>query len=372
MTPKTPAVWMRGGTSKGLFFQAKDLPVDPQERERLILRVMGSPDPHRRQLDGMGGGISSLSKVAIIAPSGRPDADVDYTFVQVSVDRPALDLTSTCGNLTAAVGPFAIEEGLVEASDGLATVRIFNTNARQCIEARFGVAGGLPVESGDTTIAGVSFPGSPVDLRFADPAGSITGQVLPAGGAGVDIDNHVVSLIDVSALTAFMRADAFGLTGTETPEMLEARPDLLVALDRLRRAAAVRCGLAPCPESAPLATPRIALVSPPLDFVASDGALISAADYDIGLRLISMGRPHRAAPATAAMCLAAAVQIEGSEPARVCRAGPGPRLRIGHPGGVMEASAAVTCDERQWRVAWAGLTRTARRLMEGAVLTPRG
>lgn len=372
MAFKTPAVWMRGGTSKGLFFHAADLPADPAERERLLLRVMGSPDPHGRQLDGMGGGISSLSKAAVIAPSSRPDVDVEYTFIQVSVDRAETDLSSTCGNLTAAVGPFAVEEGLVRAADGEATVRIFNTNSGQRIEARFPVSGGLPLEVGETVIAGVSFPGAAVELRFLDPAGSSTGQLLPAGAPMVEAGEASMSLVDASAFTAFVSAQAVGLTGHETPATIESRPDVLERLDQLRRAAAVRAGLGALPKDAPPATPRIAVVAPPADYTASDGTRIGALEYDIAVRMISMGRPHRAVPATGAMCLAAAAAIKGSWPAQLRRGGGRGPLRVGHPGGITEVAAEVSASAEGWRVGWTGLTRTARRLMEGAVLLPRG
>ena len=244
-----PAVLMRGGSSKGVFFHARDLPADRAELDRILLAVLGSPDPYGRQLDGMGGGISSLSKAVVIGPSTRPGADVDYTFAQVSVDRPAVDWTGNCGNLSSAVGPFATDEGLVRARDGEALVRIHQANTRKLIHARFPVADGRAEVRGDFAIAGVAGTGARIRLDFLEPGGSQTGALLPTGRA-VDrlevagLGTVRATLVDAANPAVFVEAGDLGLTGGESPEAIEARADLMAVLDRVRRAAGVSMGLA--------------------------------------------------------------------------------------------------------------------------------
>src|SRR5690606_22923655 len=230
-----PAVFMRGGSSKGVFFHARDLPRDRAALDPILLAVLGSPDPYGRQLDGMGGGISSLSKAVIVGPPTRPDCDVDYTFAQVSVDRPVVDWAGNCGNLSSAVGPFAVDEGLVPAGDGEALVRIHQVNTRKVIHARFPVAGGRAVATGGFAIAGVSGTGARIRLDFLDPGGAATGRLLPTGNAVDVLDvpgfgSVAVTMIDAANPVALVAAADLGLSGTELPDAIEARTDVMAAL----------------------------------------------------------------------------------------------------------------------------------------------
>src|SRR5918995_1534650 len=266
-----PAVFMRGGTSKGLFFHAGDLPADPGERDRLLLASLGSPDPFGRQLDGMGGGISSLSKAAVIGPPTRPGADVDYTFAQVAVDRPVVDLGANCGNLSSAVGPFAVDQGLCPSPDGPALVRIHNTNTGRLLQASFAVRDGRAETRGELAIPGVAGTGAPVRLDFLDPGGARTGRLLPTGRPvdEVDLDGagrFRLSLVDAANPAVFVAAAALGLDGTESPDELEARPEVMALLDRLRRRAGVLRGLAAAPGAVEWASPKPAVLSPPRPF----------------------------------------------------------------------------------------------------------
>ncbi|HZB57971.1 MAG TPA: PrpF domain-containing protein, partial [Actinomycetota bacterium] len=312
-----PAVFMRGGTSKGLFFHTGDLPADPGERDRLLLAALGSPDPFGRQLDGMGGGISSLSKAAVIGPPTRPGADVDYTFAQVAVDRPVVDLGANCGNLSSAVGPFAVDQGLCPRPDGPALVRIHNTNTGRLLQASFAVRDGRAETRGELAIPGVAGTGAPVRLDFLDPGGARTGRLLPTGRPvdEVDLDGagrFRLSLVDAANPAVFVAAAALGLDGTESPDELEARPEVMALLDRLRRRAGVLMGLAAAPGAVELANPKIAVLSPPRPFRTLDGRLVAAADHDVGVRMLSMERAHRAVPVTGALCLGVACRVAGT------------------------------------------------------------
>ncbi len=246
---KIPAVFIRGGTSKGIFFHAKDLPGDPAERDRILLHVLGSPDPYRRQLDGLGGGLSSLSKAVFIAPSERPDADVDYTFAQVSVDRPVVDYSGTCGNLSAAVGAFAVDEGLVEAPDGEACIRVHMTNTGKIYQARFAVKDGVAVEEGDFVMPGVGRSGAKVTLDYLDPGGAVTGALMPTGRARDPIEvaglgRIEVSLVDAASPVVFLDAADLGCQATERPEALDADPVFMSRMEEVRRQGAVLMGIA--------------------------------------------------------------------------------------------------------------------------------
>lgn len=373
-----PAVFMRGGSSKGVFFHAKDLPAERGAVDRILLSVLGSPDPYGRQLDGMGGGISSLSKAVVIGPPTRADADVDYTFAQVAVDRPVVDWKGNCGNLSAAVGPFAVDEGLVRAADGEALVRIHQVNTRKLIHARFPVRGGRAEVAGDFAIAGVAGTGARIRLDFLDPGGSQTGALLPTGNAvdalAVEGMGEVrATLVDAANPAAFVDARDLGLTGAELPEAIEAQPALMALLDRIRRAAGVAMGLAVTPEAVGLASPRIAVVAPPLAARTLDGQVLDPAAHDITVRMISMERPHRAVPMTGAMALAVACRIAGSIPHAL--AVPGPRaeeIRVAHPSGIVAVGAEVRRTETGWHADSAVVFRTARRLMQGQVAVPAG
>lgn len=364
-----PAVFVRGGTSKGLLFHARDLPSDPAERDALLLRALGSPDPYGRQLDGMGGGSSSLSKAAVIGPPTRPDADVDYTFAQIAVDAPVVDLGANCGNLSAAVGPFAVDEGLVQVADGEALVRIHNTNTGKVVHARFAVRDGRATVEGPLAVPGVAGTGAPVQLDFLDPAGSRTGALLPSGSAVDDLDlpdgrTVRASLVDAGNPLVVLCADELGLTATEHPDQLDADRDVCAVLDHLRRQGGVRMGLAARPEDVPLSNPKIAIVAPPTDATSLDGHPVSAAGHDLAVRMVSMQRTHRAVTVTGALCLGVAARVPGTVVHEI--AGSAERVRLGTPSGVLVVDAAMDGD----RPVAASLLRTQRRLMQGEVTVP--
>jgi 2-methylaconitate cis-trans-isomerase PrpF len=371
-----PAVFMRGGTSKGLFFRDQDLPADPQARDTLLLRALGSPDPYGRQLDGMGGGISSLSKAAIIGPPTRHDADVDYTFAQVAVDAPIVDYTSNCGNLSAAVGPFAIDEHLCDHADGPALVRIHNTNTGKVIHSTFAVSAGQAVVDGDLAIPGVAGRGSPVRLEFLDPGGSRTGALLPTGDP-VDIldlgDTRIrASLVDAANPLVVVAAADVGLTGAESPDELEARPDVMAVLDRARRVAGVRMGLGATPADVPLSIPKVAVVAGPRPYATLAGEKIDPDAHDLGVRMLSMERAHRAVTVTGALGLGVASRVPGTLLQELAASSPSSDLRLGTPSGVVRVSANVEQDSGGPHAVSATLLRTARRLMQGAVAIPAG
>jgi hypothetical protein len=276
------AAFYRGGTSKGVFFHARDLPQARAQLDSVLVAVLGSPDPYGRQLDGMGGGISSLSKAVIIAPPTHEKADVDYTFVRLAVNQAVADWSSNCGNLASAVGPFSVDEGLVRVADGEALVSIHQTNTRKLIHARFPVADGRAVTEGDYAIAGVAGTGARVRLDFCDPAGAVTGKLLPTGSVldRVEIGGgraFEVSIVDAATLVVYVRARDLGLEGTEPPDVIDAQREVMAALDQIRRAAGVRIGLASAPERIGLQTPRIALVSAPAPYRSLDGQRFEAA-----------------------------------------------------------------------------------------------
>jgi 2-methylaconitate cis-trans-isomerase PrpF len=368
-----PAAFIRGGSSKGVFFHAKDLPTGRAAIDPILLGVLGSPDPYGRQLDGMGGGISSLSKGVIIGPPTHPEADVDYTFAQVSVDRPVVDWKGNCGNLSSAVGPFAVDEGLVRAADGEALVRIYQVNTRKLILARFPVRDGRAEVRGDFAIAGVAGTGARIRLDFLSPGGSQCAALLPSGNP---VDMLQVegfgplraSLVDAANPAVFVDARDLGLTGAESPEAIEARGDLMALLDRIRRLAGVAMGLGATPEAVGLASPRVALVAGPLAARTLDGQVLDPAGHDITVRMLSMERPHRAVPMTGAMGLAVACRIEGSIPhALATKAARPEEIRVAHPSGALTVGAEVRHDNTGWHADSAVVFRTARRLMQGAV-----
>ena len=362
---------MRGGTSKGLFFHRRDLPADRAQWDALFLVALGSPDPYGRQLDGMGGGISSLSKVVVVSPSTRPGVDVDYLFGQVAVDRARVDYGSNCGNLTAAVGPFAVDEGLVQAADGEAALTLHNCNLDQRIETRFEVANGRAVVEGRSVLDGVAGQGAPIRLSLLEPGGAVTGRLLPTGRVRDVLDVPgagpiEATLIDASTALVIVRAEALGLSGIELPDTIEDDPALTARLEAIRRAGAAAMGLAP--ETA--SVPKVAFVAPPADATTLSGALLPADSADLAARAISMGRPHRALPLTAALALAAAARIPGTLAAEAARPADGNNpVRLGHPSGVAEVAVDLAAGDPP-RIACLTVTRTARRLMEGRVLVP--
>ena len=371
-----PAAFIRGGSSKGVFFHARDLPADRGAIDPILLAVLGSPDPYGRQLDGMGGGISSLSKAVIIGPPTHPEADVDYTFAQVAVDRPLVDWKGNCGNLSAAVGPFAVDEGLVRVADGEALVRIHQVNTRKIIHARFPVRDGRAEVRGDFAIAGVAGTGARIRLDFLAPGGTQTAGLFPTGRVADVLEvagfgSVRATLIDAGNPAAFIDARGVGMTGAESPEEIEARPELMALLDRIRRVAGVAMGLAAAPEGVGLAAPRIALVAGPLPARTLDGAVLDPAAHDVTVRMLSMERPHRAVPMTGAMGLAVACRVEGSIPQAL--AGRGERaeeIRVAHPSGMLTVGAEVERRDGGWHAESAVVFRTQRRLMQGAVAVP--
>jgi len=361
---KVRAVYMRGGTSRCLVFHAGDLPAPGPARDAILLAALGSPDPYGRQLDGLGGGISSLSKACIIGPSTLPGADVDYTFAQVEVKRAFVDYAGNCGNCSSSVGPFAIDEGLVAAREGETVVRIHNINTRKLIVAHVPVAGGEAAVAGDFELAGVPGRGARIALDFVEPGGAGTGRLLPTGRTRDVIAGIEASCVDATNPVVFVRARDLGVTPTATPAAVDADHDLTARLEKLRVEAAARMGM---PESA--AVPKIAFVAPPADFVGLDGVRYPAGAFDVLGRAISMGNCHRAFPLTVAMCLAVAARVDGTLVHEVARTHPGDVV-LGHPSGVLPLDAAVRLEDGGPWAERVTVYRTARRLMEGFVRVP--
>ena len=374
-----PAVYMRGGTSKGVFFRTDVLPRDPAARDRILLRVIGSPDPFRKHIDGMGGATSSTSKVALIGPSARPDCDVDYLFGQVSVERPMIDWSGNCGNLTAAVGPFSIREGFVrvEPADRVATVRIWQANLRKKILAHVPVNNGEVTEEGDFELDGVTFPAAEVRLELLEPGAD---ELLPTGHP-LDILSVPsmgaleVTLINAGNPTIFADAAALGFTGLELQEAVNGNPEILARCESVRSLAAVKMRLANTPaeasESRPH-TPKLAYVAGPQTYISSSGKQIPASDIDLVARILSMGALHHAMTGTAAVALAVAAAIPGTVVERLVGKRGNGQIRLGHPSGVMTVGAEVERQEGLWSVRRVIMSRSARRLMQGFVLVPSG
>ena len=374
MRGKYRAVFARGGTSKALIFHLADLPADRSQWDRLFLAAMGSPDLYGRQLDGMGGGVSSLSKVCIIGPPTRADADVDYTFAQVQVKEARVDFSGNCGNMSSAIGPFAVDEGLVKAADGEAAVRIHNTNTGKIIRSTFAVAGGRSVEAGDLVIPGVSGSGAPVRLDFLDPGGASTGKLMPTGSPLDELEvagsgSIQLSMIDAANACVFIDAASLGLAGTELPDELDARPELLARIATIREHASVAMGIAVDVAAARIKRliPLVAIVSAPQDSATLDGSILPKAAMDLTVRMISSGQPHRALPLTGSLCVAVASAIEGTIPARRVRSERTGSLRLGMPSGVITVDAEVAREQGGWRALHGSFYRTTRRLFEGMV-----
>jgi len=373
---KIPAVFMRGGTSKAIVFHERDLPRDRRAWDEIFLAAIGAPDPYGRQLDGMGGGISSLSKVCIIGAPTRPDADIDYTFAQVAVKEAKVDYGGNCGNMSAAMGPFAVDEGLVKTSGDQALVRIHNTNTRKIIWSRFPLDDGLAAVDGDLAIPGVSGTGAPVRLEFRDPGGATTGKLLPTGKAveTLEVPGHgrfTVSMVDAANACCFVRAGELGLTGTELPDALEADAALLERLQAIRLAASVAMGIAATREEA-LAkrfVPFVGFVAGPLDAQTLAGERVAADGVDLTGRMISNGQPHRALPLTASLCMAVAARLEGSVVNGMMRKSEDSEapVRIAMPSGVLTVAATVKSRAGEWIAEQGAFYRTQRRLFDGHV-----
>lgn len=373
-----PAVFMRGGTSKALMVHRRDLPENQDDWAAIFTAIMGSPDPYGRQLDGMGGGVSSLSKVCIIAPSEHPDADVDYTFAQVMVKEARVDYRGNCGNMSSAVGPFAVDQGLVKAGNGKTTVRILNTNTQKIIHSTFDTHDGRARYSGDLAIPGVSGTGSAIKLDFIQPGGATTGKLLPSGNVTDRLDvpgvgTLEVSLVDAANAAVFVRAQDVGLTGLELPDQLESDPDILARLDAIRVQASVKMGIAPDVESARAITivPFVCIVSPPADNPTLSGDTVPATDIDLVARVISNGQPHRALPLTVSLCTAVAARISGTVAAQALSPDAGDAaLRLGMPSGVLTVDADVNQEAGTWTAHAGSFYRTARLLFDGRAWFP--
>lgn len=396
---KLPAVFMRGGTSKAVMFHARDLPADRDAWAPIFLALMGSPDPSRRQLDGMGGGVSSLSKVCVVGPPTHPDADVDYTFAQVLIDTARVDYSMNCGNMSSAIGPFAVDEGLVvRPNGGEAVVRIHNTNTRKIIVARFPMDGEVAAVDGDLALDGVAGTGAPIRLEFRAPGGARTGKLLPTGRPVDELDVAGVgrlgaSLVDAANPCVLVGAASLGATATETPAEIEADEALMARLEAVRRAGSLAMGIAPTLEAAGrMSAPLVAMVAQPTAMTTLSGGRLEPADMDVLVRVISSGQPHRATPLTGAMCLAVAARVEGTLAAAMAAglARDAPRIRIAHPSGIIVVDAKVGVVRRddiraadgiratgapppagtgaEPHAEYAAVYRTARRLFEGRVL----
>lgn len=368
------AVFMRGGTSKAVVFRQEDLPADRADWDAVFLSIMGSPDPNGRQLDGMGGGLSSLSKVCVVGPPTRPGADIDYTFGQVSVRDASVDYSGNCGNMSSAMGPFAVDEGLVEAPvDGEAVVRIHNTNTGRIIVARFPMADGLAATDGGLAIDGVADTAAPVRLEFVEPGGAKTGRLLPTGRPRDLLDvpglgRVEASMVDAANPCVFVDAATLHRTGVELPDTLDGDAECLAALEDIRCAASVAMGLAPDIAAARLlpSVPKVAMVSAAQPSRTLSGRVLAPHEMSLVVRMISIGQPHRAVPVTGATCLAIATRIEGTIPHALATSGPGP-ITIAHPSGLIVVDAQVdhAGDPARAHARYGALYRTARRLFDG-------
>lgn len=381
---RIPAVYMRGGTSKGVFFRADVMPRDPEARDRLLLRVMGSPDPYGKQIDGMGGATSSTSKVVIVSRPSRPDCDVEYLFGQVSIDAAVVDWSGNCGNLTTAVGPFAIAEGLIDAvpQDGLATVRLWQANIGKRIIAHVPMQGSAVVEEGTFELDGVTFPAAEVQLEFLDPGGAAGAHTLPTGRP---VDDLVIAgmppvpatLITAGNPTVIVDAAALGLSGVELQDDVNGDNELLTRCEAIRARGAVMMGLAANDQEATErrpATPKLAMVAPAQPYQSSSGKPISNNNIDLCVRMLSMGKLHHAIPGTGSVALAAAAALPGTLVHRILgegRRNDNATVRMGHPSGVMTVGAKASERDALWTIDSVTMSRSARRLMEGWVRVPR-
>ena len=370
---KIPAVFMRGGTSNAIVLHERDLPRERAWRDEIFLAAIGSPDPYGRQLDGMGGGISSLSKVCVVGTPSRADADIDYTFAQVQVKEAKVDYSGNCGNMSSAMGPFAVDEGLVKVSGNEALVRIHNTNTKKIIHACFALDNGLAAVDGDLAIPGVAGTGAPVRLEFRDPGGASTGKLLPTGNVIDILDVPGVgriraSLVDAANACCFLDAADLGLTGTEMPDTLDTSTELLDKLSKIRIAASIAMGIGKDPADAARkkVVPFIGFVSAPQDAQSLSGSPIKGDSVDLTGRMLSNGQPHRALPLTVSLCMAVAARIEGSLVHQLTRAG-SDDIRIAMPSGILVVAATVKKENGAWHAEQGAFYRTQRRMFDGQV-----
>jgi probable AcnD-accessory protein PrpF len=386
---KIPATYMRGGTSKGVFFRLQDLPAVAQTpgaaRDALLLRVIGSPDPYAKQIDGMGGASSSTSKSVIVSKSSKPNHDVDYLFGQVSIDKAFVDWSGNCGNLSAAVGPFAISNGLVDASrvprDGMAIVRIWQANISKTIIAHVPMTNGSVQETGDFELDGVTFPAAEVQLEFLDPAddcdGDGGGSMFPTGNLVDDLEVPGIgtlkaTMINAGIPTIFVNAAAIGYAGTELQDDINGDAKALVMFETVRAHGALRMGLIKHVDEAAKRqhTPKIAFVAKPADYVSSSGKRVNTSDIDLLVRALSMGKLHHAMMGTAAVAIGTAAAIPGTLVNLAAGGGARNAVRFGHPSGTLRVGAAATQVNGEWTVTKAIMSRSARVLMEGWVRVP--
>ncbi|MFM0049566.1 2-methylaconitate cis-trans isomerase PrpF [Caballeronia grimmiae] len=386
---RIPATYMRGGTSKGVFFRLEDLPeaarVPGPARDALLMRVIGSPDPYGKQIDGMGGATSSTSKTVIVAKSSRPDHDVDYLFGQVAIDKPFVDWSGNCGNLSAAVGPFAIASGLIDADrvpdNGMAVVRIWQANIGKTIIAHVPMTNGAVQETGGFELDGVTFPAAEVQLEFMDPAAEEDG----AGGAMFPTGNLIdaldvpgigtltATMINAGIPTIFVNAEEIGYTGAELQDAINTNPAALVMLETIRAHGAVRMGLIGHIDeiASRQHTPKIAFVAKPASYVASSGKRVAAEDIELLVRAVSMGKLHHAMMGTAAVAIGAAAAISGTLVNQAAGGGVREVVRFGHPSGTLRVGAQASEADGKWTVTKAIMSRSARILMEGWVRVPQ-
>jgi hypothetical protein len=387
---KIPATYIRGGTSKGVFFHLLDLPKAAQvpgaARDALLLRVIGSPDPYGKQTDGMGAATSSTSKTVILSKSTRPDHDIDYLFGQVSIDKPFVDWSGNCGNLTSAVGPFGISNGLVDAAripqDGIATIRIWQANIGKTIIAHVPMTNGAVQETGDFELDGVTFPAAEVQLEFMDPAADEDdggGAMFPTGNLVDDLEvpgvgTFKATMINAGIPTIFVNAADIGYKGTELQDDINSDPKALAMFETIRAYGAVRMGLIQHIDEAATRqhTPKVAFVAKPADYVASSGKPISANDTNVLVRAMSMGKLHHAMMGTAAVAIGTAAAIPGTLVNLAAGGGDLEAVRFGHPSGTLRVGAQAKQVNGEWTVTKAIMSRSARVLMEGWVRVPGG
>jgi len=384
---KIPATYMRGGTSKGVFFRLQDLPPSCQvpgaARDKLFMRVIGSPDPYAAQIDGMGGATSSTSKCVILSKSSQPDHDVDYLYGQVSIDKAFVDWSGNCGNLSTGAGAFAIHAGLLDPArvpeNGVCVVRIWQANIQKTIIAHVPVSNGQVQETGDFELDGVTFPAAEIVLEFLDPSddGEEGGSMFPTGNLVDDLEVPGVGTFKATMITAgiptiFVNAEDIGYSGTELREQINGDPEQLTRFEKIRVAGALRMGLIKSAEEAQTRqhTPKIAFVSPPKNYQASSGKTIAAGEVDLLVRALSMGKLHHAMMGTCAVAIGTAAAIPGTLVNLAAGGGEREAVRFGHPSGTLRVGAQAGLVDGQWTVTKAIMSRSARILMEGWVRVP--
>lgn len=384
---KIPATYIRGGTSKGVFFRLQDLPeaaqVPGEERNKVFMRVIGSPDPYSAHIDGMGGATSSTSKCVILSKSSQPEHDVDYLYGQVSIDKAFVDWSGNCGNLSTAAGAFAIHAGLVDPAripeNGVCIVRIWQANINKTIIAHVPVTNGQVQETGDFELDGVTFPAAEIVLEFMDPSdeGEGSGSMFPTGNLVDELEVPGVGTFKSTMITAgiptvFVNAEDIGYTGTELREAINTDPAALAKFEAIRVAGALRMGLIKTPEEALTRqhTPKIAFVSKPKDYVASSGKQIKADEVDLLVRALSMGKLHHAMMGTAAVAIGTAAAVPGTLVNLAAGGGERQAVRFGHPSGTLRVGAEAKLVDGEWTVTKAIMSRSARIIMEGWVRIP--